>query len=446
MRQLKNPQWWLLLSTSLLFAIWPVPHTNSVREALFAFSIVLAVWLGYRRRAALGVWTEPLRWPAFWLIALSAWIVVVALFLSPEAKWSLDEIRGHWLKPVLALLLGALTAAVCIGDRNKPRPLWTFLAVVLLFHICVINIDAVVHLFQGVDGYRAMGLMAGPDKASYLSNIALVVLLSDLLTRLRIGRRLLPVSGWALAAALVLVLSSVLAETIRSGLVVSGVLFLCAIGLYLTSPTRVSRGAWLARTGIVACILVTIAGIIVLAGSIKPGSSWQKMNDAVPIALDTETHKTWQNVHQYPLPKLADGSAIDESTYLRVAWMKEGLVASTEYPLGVGFGRNVFGHAMQAKYGVWIAHSHSSFIDLLVGIGIPGVLLWFAFLASLLWFAARGLVHGWGCALFLFVVDFGTRMLIDSNVRDHMFQMFMFLVGVTAMFTAVTLTGGKSQR
>jgi hypothetical protein len=179
-----------------------------------------------------------------------------------------------------------------------------------------------------------------------------------------------------------------------------------------------------------------VGGLAVAAGAINPTANWEKLIATVPIALDTTTHKAWLS-DQYPMPNLPDGSPIDVSTYLRVAWMKEGLKAGADSLLGTGFDRNAFGRVMQARYGTMLGHSHSSVVDLLIGIGIPGLLLWFGWLISLLWLAIRGFDQGWGYALLLIVIDFAIRSFIDSNIRDHMLQMFLFLIGVLAIRTAV---------
>lgn len=448
LKQATQPEMWLLVLASLLFAVWPVPHTNSLRELLMVASIALAARLCYRHRRVIGIdWWPAMRWPVCLLGALTAWIVVVAVFISPETYWSLDEIRGQWLKPVFALLLGGLLVFVLSTGAIRPGQLWLALVAALLFHVIAVNIDAVVHLAQGVTSYRAMGLTAGPDKANYLSNILLAVLLAEVLARLQHRSRLLPTSWATVAVAVVLTVSSFVVEGMRSGVVAAAAMFVIAAAIYLRHAVRRrgARSSW--RVAVVLSVTAAVVvGLVASVGSIKPGSSWKNILSAVPLALDTERHKAWLDSRQHEVPTLPGGEMVDPSVFVRIAWIKEGLIASAENPLGIGYGRNAFGHAIEAKYGTRIGHSHSSIIDLVIGIGIPGLLLWLAFVASLLWLSARHFASGWGYALLLLVVDFATRMAIDSNLRDHMFQMFMFLVGVTGTLAVMSSSGGAWRR
>ena len=117
----------------------------------------------------------------------------------------------------------------------------------------------------------------------------------------------------------------------------------------------------------------------------------------------------------------------------RVAFIHAGLRMIREFPLGVGYGRNAFSHALHAS-GVkaQVGHAHSGWIDLGIGGGIPAVVLWLLFMGSLIvtggarYFRDQN-PHGlW---LLFLATGFVGRMVIDSVNRDHMLQMFLFLVG-----------------
>ena len=130
---------------------------------------------------------------------------------------------------------------------------------------------------------------------------------------------------------------------------------------------------------------------------------------------------------------------MDWSNYMRLARMKAGVDLTLENPWGVGFGRNAFGHAVMKKYGESSSHSHSGLIDLAVGTGIPGTLLWIGFLASLAtlgWRSFRRTQDYCALALLLLVTGYGTRMVLDSTIRDHMLQMFLFLAAFLAVIAA----------
>jgi O-antigen ligase len=421
-----------------LFALWPIPHTISIRELLLLANLGIFGYLAYRRYRDGARW----RWvtlPAVLIVALTVWMLFVAVFISGETAWSLGELRGQWLKGLVALGIGGL-AAVTVGQEAGTRArLVLGLCAVLLIHVVAVDVETVAAYLRGETGFRADGLTGGAEKANYLTNILLAFLFAELLIRLTRGARLLPVADGVLYSALVIALFSLFGERVRNGMGVVVVMFLCWAALVLWGLRR-----RMARRGLYLLAVVALGalatGLLALAGTVKPGSGWRQFAATVPVALDTQSHKGWLNEQKYGLPTLPDGGQVDGSAYARIAWFKEGMVLVGEHPWGVGFGRNAFGHAVTAKYREPKGHSHSSFIDLLVGIGIPGMALWLAFLFSLLWIARRSFDGGWGGALFFLVVDFGTRMVVDSNVRDHMLQTFLFLAGLLGVFAARKLT------
>jgi len=92
------------------------------------------------------------------------------------------------------------------------------------------------------------------------------------------------------------------------------------------------------------------------------------------------------------------------------------------------------------KYGYpFSGHSHSSVIDWSLEVGIPGLLLWLAFIWGLM---RRGL-RSWfrdknpsGLLLLFVVSGFFGRSIVDSNMRDHMMEMFMMLLGILLVLTS----------
>ena len=117
-----------------------------------------------------------------------------------------------------------------------------------------------------------------------------------------------------------------------------------------------------------------------------------------------------------------------------------------QHPLGIGFGRSAFGHGLKAKYGEGSGHSHSGLLDLAIGVGVPGALLWLGLIVILMrltWKQYRA-THSYVALLLLLVLtDYGARMVLDSIIRDHMLQQFMFLTGLAAV---MMLAGNRAKR
>ncbi len=453
---------------ALLFAVWPVAHTISLRDLLLVLTLALFGYLAWAARPMAG-WRD-LKWPAGLYLALTVWMVVVAFFISTETAWSLDEIRGQWLKGALALLLGGCTAYAFGRAGWLTRGLMVLFGVLLL-HALYVDAVAIkglveawfdptrltslprhVGIHPGSEEYGYLTLLRsyewdqlmatdGPDKSNVLSNLLLYFLLAEILFRAGFRRRCLPYENNVLAAVLLAVVFSIYIERARNGILeIIFVLLLFGSLLFAVHRRRFSKRA--VAVGLFLVLLIpTMTGYV----SFKTDPRWQSLWQTVPIALDTRTHTAWLDLNS-PLPRLPDGKLVNRSNYMRIARLKGGMELALERPWGVGYGRNAFGHAVMKKYGIAASHSHSGFVDMAIGIGLPGALLWVAFLVSLAVLGARGYRRHrhYPALLLLFVTTgYGVRMVLDSITRDHMLQMFLFLAAFLAV-AAVRMPDDKT--
>ncbi len=462
-------QWAGLVFLMLLFVVWPIPHTISLRDLLLLLVVVTFGYLVLRARPA-GWWRE-LVWPLGFYIALTLWIVIVALFISPETAWSLGEIRGQWLKGLLAMVAGGLAAlALAYTSEGVSRGIVVIFGALLAhtLYMDAIAIKGIVeasinpeerlaslvwHIGIAPDsadyGYLTLlrhewdsvMLTGGPDKSNLLSNSLLYFLLTEFFVRLVHRRRVLPSNNAILFLVLAAAMFSLYVERVRNGL---GELIVVLL-LFSVLLLRAYRGRFnrrMLRLGTAVLLLLPLAiGYI----SYKTDSRWQSLWQTIPVALDTQSHKAWMDQNKYPMPLLPNGEQVSGSNYLRIARAKVSFEFIREHPWGMGFGRNIFGHAVKRQYGENPSHSHSGLIDMALGIGIPGIFLWGGFLVSIAYVAGRGYVRArsYSALLLLFVVTgYGVRMVFDSIVRDHMLQMFLFL----AAFLAVAATTGPLSR
>lgn len=458
-------QWAGLGLLTLLFGVWPIPHTISLRDLLLLLAVATFGYLVWRVRPA-GWWRE-LVWPLGFYIALTLWIIIVALFISSETAWSLGEIRGQWLKGLLAMVAGGLAALVFVRVGWLSRSLIVLFCILLLhaLYVDVVALKGLIEAWQDVGRLDHLSLHGGvppgdpeyhyltllrsyvwgqvmltegPDKSNFLSNLLLYFLLAELLHRLIVRRRWLPIGSVALAAMFIVVLYSIHVERVRNGFIEVSMVVLLFGALWLVTLRRhLGRSGLALAFGALLLLPVTVGYV-----SFATDARWQTFWQTIPVALDTQHHTAWLDLDS-PLPVLPSGELVNRSNYMRIARLKGGAELALEHPLGVGYGRNAFGHIVKQKYGVSASHSHSGLIDMALGVGVPGALLWCAFLLSVGVVAARrcARLYDLPSTLLLFVVTgYGVRMVFDSVVRDHMLQMFLFL----AAFLAVAATARPS--
>jgi O-antigen ligase len=425
-----------LVLFALLLFIYSVPHTVSLRYLLLLGAMGVFGYLAVKRGNPASL--SRLTLPAVLFAALSFWIVIGALFISDDPMRSLSETRGQWLMVLLSLITGVAAAMTVETDHSARQQLLAVVITVLLIHVLIVDVQS---LWSAIPSNNlqmsGQGLTAGPDKASFLTNILLAFLLSELFLRLTGKPRTLRINNVLFAAILVLALLSLYAEGRRNAVLALFVMGIGFIVLYWISTGRNQR-QW-RSIAVASCLFVVLVISLFHATASKRGITWDQMMDTLPVALDTQGHKNWLNIRKYGLPMLSNGKAVEESTYLRVAWLKEGLLLVVEHPLGIGFDRNAFGRGLQLKYGEGRGHSHSGLLDIAIGTGVPGVVLWMVFLGSLAWLGWRRFLDTGsyaGLALLFVILDFSTRLLLDSVTKDHMLQQFVLVAGLLAVQAA----------
>lgn len=433
----RNSRDWLVIAglvlAALLFFVWPIPRTISLRDLLLVACSGLFAWLVYRDRHMSFSW-QLLRIPFGLYLALSIWIVFVALVVSDETAWAFGEIKGQWLKATIALVAGGLFGKIALRNDSLRRTTLIVMGVTLLLHVLYVNYEALRHPSMGAFT-RIAGLTDGPDKSNYLTNMLLYLLLADICLRLVSRQRFLPIGNIPLVSIVALALLAVLFENMRNGVTELAMVLALAWVVMAVVSNRARRAAILS-VGFVFIAIVLVLGYL----NLRQDDRWRTFLETVPIALDTDI-KGWISDSQ-PQPKLASGQTVDSSNYMRLARMKGGMELAFDYPWGVGFGRNAFGHAVMKKYGVTASHSHSGFVDMAIGTGFPGLLLWLGFLGSLFvlgWRRFRQTYDYCALALLFVVTGYGVRMVLDSIVRDHMLQMFLFLAAFLAVLSTARL-------
>ena len=286
------------------------------------------------------------------------------------------------------------------------------------------------------------------EKFSFVNNTFAAILIAEILQRTIEKRRWLDLPNWLLGLSLLLVLLCSYWLRVRNGNL--GLVFLIIVAGLMTL-VRIRHRFRLRNL----LLVLSIAGVGVLGiGTAfwKSDSRWQSFAETVPIALDTETHKAWLSRSIAPYPRLSNGAEVDPSNYERLAWIKEGLKLGWENPLGTGLNRNAFFDGLDRKYqmngAIRGGHSHSGVVDFFIANGLPGLLLWFAFLLSLTilgWRTFTGTHMAMGLMLIFLISGFFSRSLVDSNIRDHVLQQFLFMVAVFASLCAAVIPGSQGK-
>jgi len=419
-----------LAAFATLLFLWSVPDVIGARNALLALLLVFAVLLKPDFSLVAAVLRQ--RSIAIPLLALTAWIALhCAVFAwNPGRAW---HEAAQWFKAVPIFVLG-VALGQSPGWRKQTCRVSAWCGMTVIAYLVYLTFQVI---YKPWDLPAPAGQIllqttriGSRDLASYLGTALVALQLADLVAHSARGRGLLNGPVWLRALGLVAATALTVATMTRNALPILMLLGAVAAVAFVATRPRQTRLRAIALVGVAALLLAS--GIAI---NVKSDERWARFASSVSIGLDIEHQKAWLAQEQTPLPLNAQGLPVDDSAYMRTAWMKGLLTEIARHPLGVGYDRNAFGNALRADYGKWVTtgHGHAGMLDFTVGVGIPGGLLLLAFFVAL---AAAG-VRRWrddrdaaGLALLLFVLSYASRAFIDGIVRDHMLEQFMLIAGL----------------
>lgn len=427
----------ILFFIGLLVFILPIAHTIAIRNISMLFLILILIYLFSKKNISgfKDLFKKETRIIAAILFLFSFWLYIVAFFISNESLWTLSEIKSQWITPLIYFLSFALVGLYSLKENiDFQKNFYTVIFLMLFVHVLYVDLYAFKYYIDTKAILsRFAGLTEGPDKSNYITNVLLAFLVSEVIYRFRTSKKVLNINNFFLSLIIVLTLASSVFEGMRNGVV--AVIFLTISGIFLSFY---NNEKYTKKFKIIVSLFIFIMLTFPTMYNIKNDRRWNTLIATIPYALDTQVNKFWLNNEKYSLPKFPNGNNVEVSAYLRFAWGYEGLKLIVENPLGLGFGRNAFAHGL-AKYDDVknVGHSHSGLIDLTIGVGIPGLILWLSFGLYLMYLSYTVFIKYYSfyaLVLFFNVSGFFSRFVVDSNMRDHMFETFMLVAGFSFIF------------
>ena len=423
---------------SFLIFILSINGTMSLRNTLAVILLVSLITLVIRGQANLHsiFKSKEFRWIAGSLVVFVLYVLFHSIYLSHEMLWSLSEFKSHIFYPFLYFTMGILLASyVSQSEHITKETLITIFFYSIFIHILYLDLVALDKLFHdGVMMRRYGGLMDSPVQPNYLTNILLAMIIAEFVYRLRVKKQVLKVSNGVLYLLLIACIFSTFVEALRLGDIALVFLGIGSSMAFLYKNNQYSVGI---KRFIATSLIIILT--IPLAYNLNTDPRWAKLIETIPLAMDTSNSMHWLDRSQ-KAPKTESGHEVKGSNYERIAWAMKALEYSKENPMGVGFGRNAFGHAMEERHGSLATRggsAHSSILDLTVGAGIFATLLWLFFVYRVSKIAVKNFekYYDYFSLLTLFLImGYVGRGFVDANMRDHMFLQFMLILGIAIYY------------
>lgn len=390
---------------AILCAIWMLPATIALRNVCLGFGALLSIYPIYQARH---LFFKKRAIPLWFLMILFAWVIFHLLFLAQEPHLQYDEFTSIWKRTFLGAIFAfgfgiALSAEMnsrnhLENDTSQNGMYWT--ACKVIAYLGLFTPTTIYLIKYGLAIYGSQlgivvphGLQAYVGANSYyIAKTAYMcfclpmfaVSLAFLFTNIRNGRWLSLMNPIYIAsmAAVIFVFNG---ENIKNGFVyvflITTVFIVCLLfSLFKKYPIQ--------KTFLI--ILFCITGIFLLTHHINKNESWRTFLADAKIAWQTEQFAQWKFSGQQGYPSNELGTVVSVTNYERIAWAKEGIKLIVQNPFGFGLVERSFGHLGSRQWpGTTLTQSHSGWIDLTLGLGIPGFALIFAALLTLLYRLSR---------------------------------------------------------
>ena len=386
---------WLVVTQAvcfaILYAVWMLPKTTFLRNSCLGLGAFLSIFVVFRFRKA---FLNKAAIPVYLLIALYVWLIFHLLFLSNDFEAQYLELTSVWKNSAIGIVFGLgfgislVSMATRASDANLKgnkdsrvaNAVWVLIWIGLIAPEVIYLIKWLVMRYGIVWGLDVPDyLKLWPSSAPYYISKNTYVCFCLPVLAIALGQikhqvnlnRLMSFANIFYVGVITSALFVFWGEKIFNGYIYS---FMCAIILCSYLLWGYCKQAKLNRQLLV--ILFMLALIAGLSYLIKKDVHFQSFLADAKIATQLEKYPQWKYNGEQVYPQNEIGSQVNGSNYERLSWLTYGVQLIPRHPLGYGLLQSSFGHLVKIDYPDSKMHqSHSGWLDLALGIGLPGASL-----------------------------------------------------------------------
>lgn len=379
--------WAQCIIFTALYSVWMIYELLYFRRILLISGAILSLYPIYHYRH---YFLQKRAAPTWLMVGLFVWVLLHLIFLAHDYPAQLMELRRIWkyagLGAVFALGLGLSLSSVSNENshsRNK-NGYWVIIYFGLCLPVLIYLIKYVLTTygaFWGISPPAFLQINSYPKSAYYIPKTdyiafclpVLAISLGQIL-RLFTSRVTLMLSQYFVASIYLFVISATLflfnIQNTKNGIAYAVAL----IGLFLTLILRGASSIKLWHKLLLLIVFVVFV-ITILYPHIQKNDSWRTLIADVKVGLQVDLYPQWKYAGEQGYPKNQFGETVSVTNYDRAAWSKVGAQLALQSPLGYGLVEDSFRRMVKVKWpeaSLNLSHSHSGWLDLILGVGFPG--------------------------------------------------------------------------
>jgi hypothetical protein len=370
-----------------LYAIWMIYELLYFRRILLISGALLSLYPIYQCRE---YFFQKRSAPLWLMVALFAWMFFHLLFLSYDYPAQLMELKRIWkyagLGAIFALGLGlSLAKAKITNNTNQKAQYWPVIYFGLCLPILIYLLKYILTFYGPTLSIAApvfLKINNNPSSAYYIPKTdyiafclpVLALSLGQVYSLLTLHLRL-RFSQYLKMCLYLLVIGATLflfyVQNTKNGIAYAALCITLFLILFLFKASAVTF--WYKTLFL---ILVVFSAVTVIYPHLQKNESWGALFADARVGFQLEEYPQWKYAGEQGYPKNEFGKAVSITNYERAAWLKAGAQLVVMNPLGYGLVEDSFKRMAKTKWpevSSNLTHSHSGWLDLLLGLGFPGL-------------------------------------------------------------------------
>ena len=412
----------LLFLIGVLLLVWPMPHSIAIRNIDIGLLFLISSVFYIKNKNQIN-FDKQIKIIGILSISFIIWAIFISS-VSEYRDYCFSELK-QFIMPILLIFISYFLINSKI-DKNKIFiTIFSMLFIFVLYHSLYSFHYFLIHHHLP---FRSFGITVGLDELNFMMPYLLAFFTVEIIFRISKMKSLLPISNSFLGILFFITIFSLIVQAKRNGIIsIVFMVFSISFIIYLVNKKNLSKKVILFLMS--GFLFVGIMAYI----NYKDDSRWKSFGETFKIVFINDDMSDLYG----KLPKLSNGQRADQSNYKRLFMIRESLKMIKNNPLGYGYGRTIYGRILSQeykKYGVHSrTHSHSGVLDLTIGTGIIGFILWSAIMFLIMYVGFKAFLNYrsyYGLLAFFLTTSFYFRMFLDSINKDHMLQQFVFFVSL----------------
>lgn len=435
-----------------LYSIWALPGTILIRNICLIIGAIFGVFQLIKLRilfASRGIFA------IYWLLFVFVWAGIHLILLSQDYGQQLREFESIWKRAALGTIFG-IGLGLCISKRSLvcKKYIWIIFYISLgmptiiyfIKYFLTNHVNKFDILCRFFPDYLYLYYSSAPHyvpKVSYIAFCCPILAISffriyeDLQNK---GIKIIRIIKNIFIILAILILFYI--ENIKNGyliIVILTLIFCIAVFVGLVQKSSINFTKFL-----IPCLILAMV-ITIGMDHVRKNIAWKNLVADSRVALQVDHYQQWKKYDgSRGYPKNEYGVEVFGSTYERIAWARVGIGLIPENPLGFGLIERSFGSIAKREWpkeADGLHQTHSGWIDLTLGIGLPGALAIVATIISI-FFALMNAKIGqkdiyqrrFQLGAICIIATLSIAWLLTELSQKVYFEQFLFFISMAAGF------------